>query len=181
MTVAKSYQNCAETEVPGYNDCPSFLFMPQRPSARRKQHRVISDHLSANNSPSTHSTSTTDTTTAPPPILHRKPHEIAKNQEKTSNASLNKEEILHRVNELYGLKSKLVTNEFEFYRRKVDNNLVSSLENDSTRAVMTRFFLEANTDRTKASNTLRAWMSSDVSVLNWCPAFLKIFEHAEHA
>ncbi|GAV54586.1 hypothetical protein ZYGR_0AN00540 [Zygosaccharomyces rouxii] len=179
MIVSKSYQNCTETEVPGYNDCPSFLFMPNRPSARRKQHRVISNHLSANDNPSTHPTNKTDTATAPPPILHRSPQGITKNQENVSDTSLSKEEILNKVGELYGLKSKLVTKEFEFYKKKVDNNLVGSLENGSTRAVMTRFFLEANSDRNKASNTLRAWMSSDVSVINWCPAFLKIFEHTE--
>lgn len=178
MIVAKSYQNCTETEVPGYNDCPSFLFMPNRQPVRKKQHRMVSGSTSANNIPSTR---TTNTTTAPPPILHKKHNEIAKKNEDESNASLSKEEILHRVDELYGLKSKLISKEFEFYKRKVDNNLAISLENHSTKTVMTRFFYEASHDKSKASNTLRTWMSSDVSVINWCPAFLKIFEHTEYA
>lgn len=179
MIISKSYQNCAETEVPGYNDCPSFLFMPNRPSSKRKQHRVISDHISTIGP--TDSSSSTNLATAPPPIFRKGPHEIRNQKDKNSTAPLSKEEILNKVNELYDFESKLVTKEFEFYKKKVDNNLISSLENDSTRVVMTRFFLEANSDKTKASKTLKAWMSSDVSVINWCPAFLKIYEHTQEA
>lgn len=179
--VTKSYQNCAETDVSGYNDCPSFLFMPNRPSSRRRQHRIISDHTSANSVSNASPANKADISTTPPPIVHRNSHGTVKNQEDISSASLSKDEILNRVNGLYSLKSKLVAEEFKFYKRKVDNNLHCSLENDSTRAVMTRFFQEADSDRSKASKTLRAWMSSDVSIINWCPAFLKIFEHTKQA
>lgn len=169
MIISKSYQNCTETEVPGYNDCPSFLFLPHKPAARRKQ-RVVSQPLDTATAVQTH----TDTS-APPIARHRKLH-----VESQAIKLLNKEEILHRVDELYALTSSLLSNEFEFYKSKVDKNLVVSLDNVSTRQVMTRFFNEAH-DKPKASNTLRAWMSSDVSVINWCPAFLKIFEHSQCA
>lgn len=199
MIVSKSYQNCSETEVPGYNDCPSFLFLPHRPVARRK-HRIVSQPLDADNVIETASNSS-----VPPITSHKRKHRVVSepldigNGDETFSASvppiagnrkqrietagseiLDKEEILHRVDELYALKSTLLKKEYDFYKRKIDSNLMESLNSASTRQVMTRFFEEAH-DKPKASNTLRSWMSSDITVINWCPAFLKIFEHTQCA
>lgn len=55
--------------------------------------------------------------------------------------------------------------------------MTKNLEIESVRQVLTMVF-EESSDKHKGQLVLREWLTSDTSISNWCPAFLKIYENA---
>ncbi|QLL31017.1 hypothetical protein HG536_0A08320 [Torulaspora globosa] len=163
----KSFQNCLETEVPGYNDCPSFLYQVNKVSARGgRRNRIaakVRDICGNTTAPS-----------MPPPLTNSTAKET---DDEGHSQIMSKEEVLAKVRDVYNAESKLSVQEFEFYRRKVDLNMTKSLDSESTRRVLTTV-LEELEDKDRCARILREWLTSDVTISSWCPAFLKIYENA---
>lgn len=166
----KSFQNCAETDVPGYNDCPSFLFQVDKAAARAgKRNEIftkVRDTYGNTRIPSI----------PPPPLTRRVSKNSTIDEPVVQQKVFTEEEILAKIRDLYEIESKLSPNEFEFYKRKVDSNLLKSLENDSTKQVLTCVLSESS-DKLRGQSILREWLTTDTTISNWCPAFLKIFEN----
>ncbi|QLQ81379.1 hypothetical protein HG537_0F01400 [Torulaspora globosa] len=163
----KSFQNCLETEVPGYNDCPSFLYQVNRVSIKGGRRNRIATKIRD-------TCGNTATASIPPPLTKSVAEKI---DDEAHLQILSKEEVLAKVQDLYNAQSGLPVQEFEFYRRKVDLNLTKSLDSESTRRVLTTV-LEELEDKDRCGRILREWLSSDVTICSWCPAFLKIYENA---
>lgn len=171
---SKSFQNCREAEIPGYNDCPSFLFQVNKAAAKvgkrnaiMTEVRDVNGNTKANNIP-------------PPPLTNKNSRRRLDNETAGSaeqDKALSKDELLDKVEALCSLESKLSPQEFEFYKKKVDANLSRSLDLTSTRRVLTSVFKDS-TGKVKAQSILRDWLTSDTTISNWCPAFLKIFENS---
>lgn len=163
----KSFQNCSETEVPGYNDCPSFLYQVNKASAKGgRRNRIATKVRDVSGN--------TSTASLPPPTSKSSATETC---EEANSQVLTKEQVLEKVQDLYNAQNTLSPQEFQFYRRKVDLNMSKSLESESTRRVLTTV-LEELQQKDKCSRILREWLTSDVSISSWCPAFLKIYENA---
>lgn len=169
-TSSKSFQNCTEKDVPGYNDCPSFLFQVNKKAERR--HKIATEVKDTYGN--------TKMATIPPPPRRSSSRTLSSENSNDDIidpiVSLDKDQILERVNTLLESDSKLPSAEFEFYKKKIDLNLAKGLENDSTKHVMSQFF-DKTKDKSEAQKLLRSWMAHDISISNWCPAFLKIFEN----
>lgn len=176
---SKSFQDCRETEIPGYNDCPSFLFNVSKKTGRK--HRLqtsVQDTYGSTKLP-----------IAPPPLATKRSSNSANkevkldgNKEETSTASslqeLSETDILKRVNELIERCSKLSDKEYEYYKRKVDLNLPKSITNQSTKISMLQF-LEITDNKVEQAIFLRKWMIMDITISNWCPAFVKLVENVK--
>lgn len=163
----KSFQNCSETDVPGYNDCPSFLYQVNKGSAKGgRRNRIVAKVRDVSGN--------TTAACAPPPTT---PSNVEKSSQSSGIQVLTKEEVLERIQDVYNAQNKLSTPEFQFYKRKADQNMTKSLDSESTRRVLTTILTELN-DKDKCTRILREWLTSDVTISSWCPAFLKIYENA---
>lgn len=178
----RSFQNCKETDIPGYNDCPSFLFNISKKSGRRNQlHYVVKDTYGSTKLPVT-----------PPPLSTKKRLAMTDNNNSSnseindknnssdnSNEILNDDEILKKINELMNKCSKLSDKEYHFYKRKIDLNLPKSINNASTKTSLLHF-LEIGDDKIKQADYLRKWMAVDITISSWCPSFLKLIENRDN-
>lgn len=178
---SKSFQNCKETDIPGYNDCPSFLFNVSKKSERRnKLHYVVKDTYGNTKLPVT-----------PPPLFTKKKLTVVNNNNQSnseisdksnsldkSNETLNDDEILRKINDLMNKRSRLSDKEYNFYKKKVDLNLPKSINNPSTKTSLLHF-LDIGGSKIKQADYLRKWMVMDITISNWCPSFLKLIENAE--
>ncbi|AET37904.1 Add37p Ecym_2152 [Eremothecium cymbalariae DBVPG len=169
----KSFQNCTEADVPGYNDCPSFLFSTNIGSVRKKgsaQTDGVVDRYG-----------NTKSDTAVLPSKRKKT--IAKPRasildEGDRVEAESREVLMGRIGKLLEEKTEMSDNEFQFYKTKVLQHLPTTLENESSLTLMTLFFQHLHTDVEKAKLLLMQWMVSDVSIARWCPALRKILENA---
>ncbi|QLG70722.1 hypothetical protein HG535_0A06640 [Zygotorulaspora mrakii] len=173
-TRSKSFQNCTEAEIPGYNDCPSFLFQVNKAAAKTgRRNQIVTEVRDV-------SGNTKASTLPPPPLASRRSRRnlpIESEKSEPDLSTLSYEEVLSRVESLCSFKSRLPTQEFDFYRRKIKTNMTKNLEIESVRQVLTMVF-EESSDKHKGQLVLREWLTSDTSISNWCPAFLKIYENA---
>lgn len=166
-TSVRSFQNCTETDVPGYNDCPSFLYQVNKAAAKKgRRNRIVPQVQDVSGNTASSST--------PPPACPVRLEAAC--QDEHSNF-LTKNEILAKIKRLNELQNNLSTKEFEFYRKKLDSNVARSLDDESTRRLLTSFF-EQWEEKEKCIGMLREWLTSDITILSWCPAFLKIYENA---
>ena len=202
----KSFQN-STAGVPGYNDCPDFLFQVSRKStpvsSRRNKistnmidNKIMSSVIKSDidsakrastspppiirKTPGKHITSTPSSSRFPSsPIVPTAPEDTTEDETIPTDISvLSREEILNRVNLLLQTTSSLPEREHTFYRRKIDTNISESLSSDSTRYVLSQFFEVSDVDKIRALKLLREWMVTDMTIGKWCPAFVKIFENA---
>ncbi|SCW00406.1 LAFE_0C03488g1_1 [Lachancea fermentati] len=158
----KSFQDCKETEVPGYNDCPNLLF------------RVNSSKRSvSSNQVDTYGN--TKPAAAPPPSIKRS---IATKATELPSKSIvkTKEEVMTEIQALLNRETKLSPGEFEFYKRKFMTNISKSLENEHTRLTLAEI-LSHISEKDQAKKLITGWMVSDTSISSWCPAFRKIVEN----
>lgn len=163
----KSFQDCTETDVPGYNDCPSVLYQVNKAAAKKgRRNRIVTQVRDVSGN--------TTSSSLPPPAVPSRVKETY--QEELSN-TLTNEEVLKRIEAMYELSTSLSSKEFEFYKKKIDLNVAKSLSSESTRHMLTAFF-EQWGDKSKCTNMLREWLASDITISSWCPAFLKIYENA---
>lgn len=178
---SRSFQNCKETDIPGYNDCPSFLFNVSKKNGRRnKLQYVVKDTYGNTKLPVT-----------PPPTFTKKKLAVVNNENpnnseinaksnfsNNSNETLNDDEILKKINELINKHSRLSDKEYNFYKRKVDLNLPKNINNPSTKASLSHF-LDIGDNKIKQADYLRKWMVTDITISNWCPSFLKLIENID--
>ncbi|CCD26670.1 Add37p NDAI_0I01010 [Naumovozyma dairenensis CBS 421] len=211
----RSFQNCSEADVPGYNDCPSFLFQVNNnnnnkrqsnfkitpkvydlsgntkiptippPPLRRINRRSISSRSIISSSSNSEDNLGDDQppTVIPSPVI-TETIELAtsptqqRNESLSDVESLSRDELVNKIERLFNQDSKLSEQEFQYYKKKVDSNIHQSLNNDLTKIILTQFFKESNQNQHKAKKLLMDWMVSDMSITNWCPAFLKIVENS---
>lgn len=183
-TDSKSFQNCVETDVPGYNDCPSFLFQISSKKGGSSASLSSSSTYSGTNLLKTKVRDVSGNTklaVAPPPMAAKRkvstPVVVQSDGEKDVSAALSKEEIEAKVNDLYAMETKLPSKEFEFYKKKVSTNIVLGLKNESTVRTLSQFFDLFASDRSAAKKLVTDWMIADTSIGTWCPAFLKIIDN----
>lgn len=172
LPTTKSFQNCTETDVPGYNDCPSFLFQVNKAAEKAGRRNEIFPTMR-----DTYGGNTRIPSIPPPPLTRRISKNSAICKPAVQQNIFTEEEILAKIRGLYDIESRLSPDEFEFYRKKVDSNLIKSLKNDSTKQMLT-YVLNESGDMLKGQSILREWLTTDTTISNWCPAFLKIFENA---
>lgn len=174
---SKSFQDCKETEIHGYNDSPSFLFNVSKKSGRKNRlQTVVKDTYGS-----------TKLAVAPPPMSKRTssasvvPDEVNNDNlnDSASDSELTEDDILNKINELISKNSKLSTKEYDFYKRKVDLNLPKNINNHSTKVSLSQF-LDIADDKAKQAEFLRKWMLMDITISNWCPAFLKLVENVDN-
>lgn len=163
----KSFQDCRETEITGYNDCPSLLYVAKNERSRR----IVSKTADRSGN--------TKAATGPPPSMKRKISDKLAESTKSCDEStcMSKKDMLLAYQLLVSKETKLKQQEFLYYRKKVESSLESSLEKDSARYVLTQVFNELD-DQKKALEILTQWMLSDVTVGSWCPALRKLVENA---
>lgn len=187
-TSSKSFQNCTEADVPGYNDCPTFLFQVSNKKNASSTSLASNSTLSSTNNIITTKVrdtyGNTKTAVAPPPMISKRKISIPSTEPASTTAedsvkitTLTKDEILSKVEELSSRESKLSEKEFTFYLNKVKNNMGKSLDNQSTVATLSQFFEIFQNERTQAKKLLTQWMISDTSIGTWCPAFIKIIDN----
>lgn len=157
----QSFQNCKETDVPGYNDCPNFIY-PSKGSGSRKARFSIEDTCG-----------NTKAATAPPPSIKRK---VSSQTEKVP--CQDKDEILRHLNELLARNSGLSPAEFQYYKKKVLANVDQSLEHEHGRHVVGEA-LNSLPDKEQVKKIVTEWMMSDTTASKWCPSFLKIVSNAD--
>ena len=185
---SKSFQNCTEADVPGYNDCPTFLFqVSNKKNASSTSLASSSTVSSTNNIITTKVRDTygnTKTAIAPPPMMSKRKISTSSTEPASTTTEesnqvtiLTKHEILSKVEELSSKKSKLSEKEFTFYLNKVKNNMNRSLDNQSTINTLSQFFEVFQNDKIQAKKLLTQWMISDTSIGTWCPAFIKIIDN----
>ncbi|CAH00557.1 Add37p [Kluyveromyces lactis] len=169
MNRTRSFQNCRETEIPGYNDCPSFIY-PGAASIAPK--RIVSQSVDTSGN--------TRMATVPPPSMKRKVSEKLRSTESldTSIVALSKQELSDKYQWITSLPSNLQDKEFSFYKTKVDKVLENVLENEGTRYALSEIFANLN-DSKRVTDLITKWMLSDMSVNSWCPSFRKLIENAQ--
>ncbi|CAB4254314.1 similar to Saccharomyces cerevisiae YMR184W ADD37 Protein of unknown function involved in ER-associated protein degradation [Maudiozyma barnettii] len=183
---SKSFQNCAESEVPGYNDCPTFLFQVSNKKSSSSVNLSSSTTTlsSADNIITTKVrdiSGNTKSAVSPPPLITKRKlsSQLDPNKNNDSNKInvLTKDELESRITELLAKESKLSEKEFIFYKNKVNNNIKKSLDNVSTVNTLSQIFGSIENDSTAAKRLLTQWMVSDTSIGTWCPAFIKIVDN----
>ena len=177
----QSFQNCKETDIPGYNDCPSFLFNVSKKSGRRNRLQYAVQDTYGN----------TKLPVAPPPISSKRNSMVVSNANSIkpkdddgssssdhSKEILSEDEILKKIDELINRRSKLSEKEYNFYKQKVNLNLPKSINNPSTKTSLLHF-LNIGNEKIKQVKYLREWMMMDITISNWCPSFLKLIENTD--
>ncbi|SCU99054.1 LAFA_0G21704g1_1 [Lachancea sp. 'fantastica'] len=163
----KSFQNCRETDVPGYNDCPSFVYPAKRGTGSKQT--MVNGQIDTFGS--------TQAASAPPPPTIRK-------RTSSHNSSvckvapqetlcMDKDEILHEIDNLLARESKLPAAELEYHQKKFRANFGQVLEQDHGRQLMNEV-LASLQDESKVHKILTQWMMSDSTVNKWCPSLRKI-------
>ncbi|AMD21412.1 HER133Wp [Eremothecium sinecaudum] len=162
----KSFQNCSEADVPGYNDCPTFLLSNRAVSIRtnRGSNGVLDRYGNVKKR-----------TSSQLPATHPIKDEVKDEEVKPPKS---KQVLMERINELLNRPSKMPETEYTFYKTKVLNNISLHLDQETSLVLMTQFFefIPHNVD--KAKDILIKWMVSDVSIAGWCPALRKILVNA---
>lgn len=203
----RSYQNCSNKDVIGYNDCPDYLFKMIPSSGKSKQKRIQLGHVAttdgvnhsfvANSAPPRamrRFSSKSNASSIPSPdstplsssiesfegpnytSLPLSPSTSVMSAPIALNKCMNAIELKARIEDIYNSPNKLQDKEFAFYKNKLQNNLMSCLDQDNTRMVLTIFFNES-TDKNKAQSILEKWMYIDMSVGEWSPYLLKIYRN----
>ncbi|CCF56147.1 hypothetical protein KAFR_0A07130 [Kazachstania africana CBS 2517] len=167
--VTKSFQNCAESEVAAYNDCPSFLFQVGKSKSSRR-HKITTKVRDV-------SGNTMMPSAPPPPHSGRFDKKTVKSSNSEATHCYSKEQVLAKISTLLEKESSLSAKELEFYRLKVENNVANSLESNDALHIFSQFFNEMH-DKNNAKNLLVSWIISDTTISTWCPALLKIYENA---
>lgn len=153
----QSFQNCRETDVPGYNDCPNFIYPSKGASGARKARFSVEDTC-GNTKPAV----------APPPPVRR-----VKSQQETATPFKGKSELLEELDRLFACNSNLPPAEFQYHKNKVLTNIDQSLSHDHGCQVMSRA-MTCIGEKEQLKKVIMEWMMSDTSTSKWCPSFLKI-------
>lgn len=150
----KSFQNCSESDLVGYNDCPTFLFSHSKtPSSGRKNKRKVG-HRSFDNS---------------------LPTEDDNDQVHGGNDGI---KDLSRVFELIeekisGNPNNLGEKELTFYKKKYENNLPAISSNSRYLRNINDIFLE-DLDNNAIKIKVHEWVTKEPSVSPWLVALSKI-------
>lgn len=183
MKRTQSFQNCKETDIPGYNDCPSFMYPGTLGSAPTGLVAQAVDR-----------SGNTRVATAPPPAMKRQVSAKLSAKLNRTNGSttpaagstaalsavplLDKDELCRRYEALVSGGSRLSEKEFAFYKKKVDLQWPLVVEQEGSRVALSEIFGNAG-DARKVSELFQRWMLADVSVHSWCPSLRKLVENAE--
>ncbi|AAS53230.1 AFL144Cp [Eremothecium gossypii ATCC 10895] len=155
----KSFQNCTESEVSGYNDCPNFLFAAREHTAGSSHRRGLKARARGR---------------ARRPDM---PSDALQQMEPGELEEI-RAEAMRKIEWLFETESRLAEVEFNFYRNKVRQNLGRALADERTLLMMAAVLRQLPADLETAKDVLTTWLVSDVSVAAWCTALRKILENA---
>ncbi|CEP62502.1 Add37p LALA0_S05e07074g [Lachancea lanzarotensis] len=160
----RSFQNCRETDVPGYNDCPSLVY-PVNRGAGTKQ-TMVNGQIDTFGS--------TQVASVPPPPIGKRSSSRSSSAIKVPQAlHKNKDEILQEIDSIFARKSKLSPVELEYHQKKFRANFGQTLEHEHGKQLMNEV-LASLEDDSKVHKILTQWMMSDSTINKWCPSLRKI-------
>lgn len=201
----KSYQNCKETDVPGYNDCPIFLFDVSKKAPGK-------DKIVSTNGSDVYASAKQQTSMPPPPIgLKRKTTKslpqtcntpskakatpalssndtepvqenstLASDQETLEQAveDSSPEGIADLLSSLSNAEtSRLSAQEFQYYKQKLEKSTSTILQNEHYRTVIAHICaMPAGVNR---ANAMNKWVISEPMISSWLPAFRKLLENIQ--
>ncbi|SCU81001.1 LAME_0B05292g1_1 [Lachancea meyersii CBS 8951] len=169
----KSFQNCRETDIPGYNDCPSFVYSVKRGTG--SQQTIVGGQVDTFGS-------TKKASAPPPPIRSRVSGRNSSTTELSSSTKApykEKGEIMQEIDSVLTMESKLPLAELEYHRSKFLANFGQTLDHEHGRQLMSGV-LELLYDESKINKALTQWMMSDTSTSKWCPSFRKIVSNVQN-
>ena len=151
----KSFQNCSESDLVGYNDCPTFLFSNNQSrtmSSRNKKqskHRAIDDSQQSNDG-----------------------LDILTN--KTIEDSQDLFKVVEQINEKIDMNMKnLDEKEHTFYKKKYQNNLPIISSNTRYLKNISDVFLN-NLDEAAIKASVHQWVTKEPTVGSWLVPLAKI-------
>lgn len=157
----KSFQNCNESDVPGYNDCP--LFLSSKKGKMESHFRDVSGNIKA--------------VSVPPPKVAKRYISSFKTDLESREISCSKNQLINSFYRLLSLKTKLRDEEFQFYRKKVVPKIYQAMEKEHT-LYMLREIFDSLDDKPKVNKLLAEWIIKDPTVNSWCPSFRKLVSNA---
>ncbi|SCU83296.1 LAMI_0C02696g1_1 [Lachancea mirantina] len=164
-----SFQDCREADVPGYNDCPTFVFQTGKPRTARKLLLTSVVDTYGN----------TKKADQPPPSIGRnqgnKKHEPMDEME----CEANEKNVIQMLDDLLARESRLPAQEFEFYKKKLLKNVDKSLEDRNCASNLVEVLSSVDTDTEGTKRLLSRWMMADASIGNWCSALRKLIENVK--
>lgn len=151
----KSFQNCSESDLVGYNDCPTFLFSNNQTrtmSSRNKKkskHRVLGDSQQANDDSNT---------------------QTNENIEESQDLS----KVVEQINEKIEMNVKnLDEKEHSFYKKKYQNHLPTISSNTRYLKNISDIFLN-NSDEAAIKTSIHQWVTKEPTVGSWLVPLAKI-------
>ncbi|SCU93103.1 LANO_0E03004g1_1 [Lachancea nothofagi CBS 11611] len=166
----QSFQNCKETDVPGYNDCPLFLYPPKRTTGEKNA--VPSSQIDTYGG-------TKAATAPPPPMKWRSSSQNSSISVSSTGPQVTckeKSDILLEIDAVLARDSKLSPTEFQYYKSKIVANIDKSLDHEHGRQTMSEI-LASLEEKEKVYKLLTEWMMSDTATGKWCPSFRKIISN----
>lgn len=150
----KSFQNCSESDLVGYNDCPTFLFSHNQTLSTGRKNKRKSGRKSLDN-----------------PLTA----EDDNDQEDGSNDDLKDlSKVVEQIEKKISMNSnKLGEKELAFYKKKYENNLQAISSNSRYLRNINDIFLE-NLDNNAIKTKVHEWVTKEPSVSPWLVALSKI-------
>ncbi|SCU91880.1 LADA_0F12728g1_1 [Lachancea dasiensis] len=165
----QSFQNCRETDVPGYNDCPNFIIPSRRHTGTGMKKAASNSQIDTFGS--------TKVATAPPPIMRRRvtSHGITLSEGASTSPEpcKPKSEIWHELDAVLARDTKLSPAEFLYYKNKLLAGVDKTLDQEHGRQLMGQA-LASLQDKEKVYKLLADWMMADTSTSTWIPSLRKI-------
>ncbi|XBW34755.1 hypothetical protein QEN19_000322 [Hanseniaspora menglaensis] len=164
---SKSFQNCTEADLVGYNDCPTFLFSKNSSikeksgstSLRKKKTlRKVSAASGVSLTPDLENAGTINISSIEPMVL-----EYGENDEDILS---NEEIILLLKEKVENNEKNLAEKEFNFYKLKFLNQLPSFSENERYLRNLSDIFL-MSTGSSETKLLVQSWVSKEPCVSGW--------------
>lgn len=150
----KSFQNCSESDLVGYNDCPTFLFSHNQTLSSSRKNKKKLGHRSFDNS------------------LPTEDNIDQANGKNDDCKDLSKviEQIEKKISRNF---NNLGEKELVFYKKKYESNLLAISSNNRYLRNISDIFLE-DLDRNAIKTKVHEWVTKEPSVSPWLVALSKI-------
>ncbi|KAL6930494.1 uncharacterized protein HGUI_03471 [Hanseniaspora guilliermondii] len=150
----KSFQNCTESELVGYNDCPSFLFSNSQTIPNGRRNKKILRHRMSNNS-----------------LPTKEDHNKAQGND-DDHKDLSK--VIEKIEKKISINSnKLGEKELTFYKKKYEKHLPAITSNTRYLRNINDIFLE-ELDSNAIKTKVHEWVTKEPSVSSWLVSLSKI-------
>lgn len=151
----KSFQNCSESDLVGYNDCPTFLFSHNQTLSNGRKNKRKLGHRSLDNSL---------------PAEDDDDDQTHGNNDDLKDLS----KVIEQIEKKICMNSnKLGEKELAFYKKKYENNLQAISSNSRYLRNINDIFLE-DLDNNAIKTKVHEWVTKEPSVSSWLVALSKI-------